>query len=607
MMERMVHRGPDDAGLYETPLVSLAMQRLSIVDLTTGGQPVFNEDRSISCVLNGEIYNHVALRNDLEKKGHAFRSHHSDTEVIVHLYEEYGRNWPKYVNGMFGAAVWDERHKVLSLYRDRIGKKPLYFAVAQQRLIFGSEIKALIAHPDVSREWDYAGLGEYFKWKHIRAPKTAFRQIRQLLPGCGLEWKNGEINFFQYWQVDFTPTGIALKDSEVADRLYDLLADAVKLRMECDVPYGAYLSGGVDSSAVVAIMARQTGKPVKTFCLGYSDLGEGAQSKGKSQDLYHAREMAALLGTDHHELIIDARQFADNMPLVTKAFDEPFSGTVSTFFLSILIHRHVKVALSGDGADELFGSYLAHRLAMPIAVYTRLSAQGKTELSALSLEERQLLVPFDSPAQFQFLKQVAHPDMGVWRERLQVFRDAEWEALLAEDFRQAAGRQTVGGADPFYGRSSAKDPLNRALEMDQLDLLPNEVLPFVDRLSMAHSIEVRSPYLDYRIIELADQLPGEMKIRGKVVKHIHKQAVARLLPETVINRPKEGFVQPVYTWMHGPLRKWARDLLAELPRNCFQDEAVRQICGRFDQGDETVNAKIWNLVCFSLWVREYRQ
>ncbi|MBU1042417.1 MAG: asparagine synthase C-terminal domain-containing protein, partial [Proteobacteria bacterium] len=397
---------------------------------------------------------------------------------------------------------------------------------------------------------------------------------------------------------------------EAAAEVRRLLEDAVRLRMDCDVPYGAYLSGGVDSSTVTALMARFHGQPVKTFCLGYADDAQG-QFAGKAQDIHYAREMSTRLGTEHHELIIDAPFFAEKIPEIVRSFDEPFSGTVSTFFLSILIHEHVKVALSGDGADELFASYLTHRLAFPIEALLAYRAQGKARREDLTPEELALLAPFDSPPQYGFLSRIAAGTQANWRDALAVFPLSERLELLTPEF--LAGLPAAQRHDPYAGLeaglSAGGDALNRVLEVDQAELLQNQILPFVDRLSMAHSIEVRCPFLDHRLVEYVNRLPGYLKIGGKpgapVNKCALKLAVADLLPPELINRPKEGFVQPIYTWMHGELKDWTLSCLDALPADMFNPAPLSALRRRFQGGDTGVNAKVWNLASLGLWWREY--
>jgi len=606
MANSILHRGPDDEGYYFDGLINLGMRRLSIVDLEFGKQPISNEDKSVWMIFNGEIYNHHELRRNLEKRGHRFRTHHSDTEVIVHLYEEYDDTWPTYVNGMFGVALWDTRKKMLLLYRDRIGKKPLYYALKDSQIIFASEIKAILEHPAVSRDLDYRALYHYFGLKNISAPHTAFADIKQVLPGHILVWQDGRVEMRPYWKLDFSRPFTDITEQEASEHLLELFQDAVKIRMQCDVPFGAYLSGGVDSSSVVAVMRTQQTRRVKTFCLGYEDK-LGRQFLGKAQDIFYARNISKSFGTEHHEYLIDANQFAEKMPEVLSAFDEPFSGAVSTFFLSILIKRHVKVALSGDGADELYGSYLAHRLAFPIENYLRLKSIGKKEFQHLDKEDRHSIYPFDSPEQFLFLKSVASRDLSEWREKLSVFSHLERGQLFNVGFLHACGYPEIEDTyRELVPQLTARDSLNKNLEIDQRELLPNQVLPFVDRLSMTHSIEVRVPYLDYRIIEFTNRLPGTLKIRNGVNKYIHKKTMEKLLPRDLLQRPKEGFVQPIFSWMHGPLKGWVERNLDNLPKEFFDIGYVKDLKSRFQSGDKTLDAKIWNLVCFGLWHQNYR-
>ena len=602
MCHMLRHRGPDEEGYFENTNVSLGMRRLSIVDIESGRQPICNENGEIWTVFNGEIYNHAALRLNLIRLGHAFRTDHSDTEVIVHLYEEYGEDWPNYINGMFGIALWDKQNEKLLLYRDRIGKKPLYYASKNGQLVFASEIKSILKHRDISRYMDYQALYNYFGVKNISAPKTAFADIKQLLPGHVLIWQAGRIKTRPYWNLDFSRPLNNITEEEASQHLFDLFRDAVKIRMQCDVSYGAYLSGGVDSSAVVAMMGREQSKPVITFCLGYEDKAEG-QFLGKEQDINYARNMSEILGTEHYEYVINAKEFASQMPDIMYAFDEPFSGVVSTFFISTLIKKHVKVALSGDGADELYGSYLAHRLALPIENYLQLKCRGINDWQDLDVYDKESIHPFNSPESFLFLQSVASSSIAKWRKRLCVFDHSERNRLLTREFLDAAGYPDIEDIyENIASRLTAKDILNKSLEIDQKELLPNQVLPFVDRLSMAHSVEVRVPYLDYRIIEFSNKLPGNFKIKNGVVKYIHKMAMEKLLPKDILQRPKEGFVQPIYSWMHGALKGWVDRRLNALPGEIFELDYVKALKRRFHSGDQTLNAKIWNLVCFGLWL-----
>lgn len=606
MISRLTHRGPDSEGFHLDDQVNLGMRRLSIVDLQDGNQPIFNENRELVVIFNGEIYNYQELRKELLTKGHTFYTDHSDTEVIVHLYEEYGVDWVKQINGMFAVALWDNRNQKLILYRDRVGKKPLYYALKNSQLIFASEIKSLLIHPSVSKRIDDTSLYRYFASKHISAPNSIYHDIKQLLPGHMLIWHLGEVKQSLYWKPDFSPLESPVSSKEAAIQIRRLLYKSVIKRMNCDVPYGAFLSGGIDSSTIVTLMSRAKSTPVLTFCLGYDDKIEG-QFKGKDQDIFYARKVAKHLGTEHHEYIINAKIFSDSMPEILCAFDEPFSGTVSTFFLSKFISKYVKVALSGDGADELFGSYLTHRLSFPIARYLNFNRQGKKYFEDFSKEELRLLAPFNTATQFQFLKDIAIDNELNWRDKLAVFPFEERQQLLNRDFLKSLPPFT-GPLNLFKEKTpfTATDPLNFSLELDQKELLTNQILPFVDRLSMAHSLEIRCPFLDYELVDFVNSLPGEFKINNTTTKYILKQAVKNLLSKDLINRPKEGFVQPIYSWMHGVLKDWVIDQLQTLHEDIFNNQYLNKIINNFYDGDTRFNARIWSLVCYSIWRKNIR-
>lgn len=326
MADVIVHRGPDDDGFYSDGNISLGMRRLSIIDVESGKQPIHNEDNSLHVVFNGEIYNYPELRHELKSRGHQFYTDHSDTEAIVHLYEDHGLDFPDYLNGMFAIALWDARAEKLMLIRDRMGVKPLYYTVVGGQLIFGSEIKAILTHPAYSREINSEAIYHYFTFKHVPAPLTAFKGIRALLPGQMLIWERGNYVLKTWWKIRFDEQA-GRDEREVQARIVELLDDATRIRMRSDVPFGAYLSGGVDSSSVVALMSRYSDQPIKTFCLGYED-----ELKNKEADLFHARRVAQQYGTDHHEYIMSSSELLEDIDKVIRAFDQPFSGTISTFF-----------------------------------------------------------------------------------------------------------------------------------------------------------------------------------------------------------------------------------------------------------------------------------
>lgn len=594
MVNAIVHRGPDEAGYWESPDISLGMRRLAIVDLETGQQPVFNEDGSIAVVFNGEIYNHPELRVELEAAGHRFRSHHSDTETLVHLYEEYGDDFLHRLNGMFAIALWDSRRQRLLLARDRAGIKPLYFGRFGGRLLFASEIKSLLAHPAAERKPNYRALYHYFSLKNMPSPWSAFEGIEQLRPGERAVWEDGTLRCERWWTPRFG-ADVPSDERAAAERIRELLEDAVRLRMRCDVPFGAYLSGGVDSSSVVALMSRIGGRRVQTFSLVYAD-----DFAHKSADQKNARLVARQYGTDHHEYVLTARDVIDSLDAVAEAFDEPFSGVTSTFFVTRLISRHVKVALSGDGADELFGSYLAHRLAQPLYHFPAVAGR----LDRLTDAERDLLRPYhDQP---EFLQAVlARGDETARRASLALTTDeGKRDLLSAKMLALCAGESSEALYHQAYAASGTADPLNRALAGDFAMLLPDQVLAFVDRLSMAHSVEVRPPFLDYRLMEFAAGLPGALKIKRGRGKHILKEAVRDLIPAEIIDRPKEGFVLPVDAWLRQILRPEVEAYLAEDRlelHGLLRVETVRRLMDEHFSGTANRGPQLWNLLMFQRW------
>lgn len=598
MANAIVHRGPDDAGYWESQSVSLGMRRLAIVDIDSGQQPVFNEDGSVSVVFNGEIYNHLELRSELEAAGHRFRTHHSDTETLVHLYEEYGDDFLHRLNGMFAIALWDERRKRLLLARDRAGVKPLYIAQVSGQLLFASEVKSLLAHPAIGRAPNYRALYHYFSFKNIPAPWSAFAGIEQLRPGERAIFQQGVLTREMWWSLKFEED-CTIDEATASHRIRELLEDSVRLRMRADVPFGAYLSGGVDSSSVVALMSRIGGRRVQTFSLVYSD-----DFPHKNADQEHARLISRQYDTDHHEYVLTARDVQDSLDAVIEAFDEPFSGVTSTYFVTRLIAQHVKVALSGDGADELFGSYLAHRLAQPLRYFPDISHR----LDALTPAEIDLLRPYqDRPEYLEAI--IRFGDEAARRAGLALWTDEDKRGLLTQKMLSLCGAEsTTSLFRDALDLSGTTDPLNRALACDFSLLLPDQVLAFVDRLSMAHSVEVRPPFLDYRLMEYAARLPGAMKLKLGRSKHILKEAVRGLIPDEVIDRPKEGFVLPLDAWLRKELRSSLESILDPERLNIHGllcGRRVRQLMDDHFTGATNNGPKLWNLLMFQKWWERY--
>lgn len=587
MTNTLSHRGPDGEGFYISPELSLGMKRLSIIDLVTGQQPISNEDKTIWVIFNGEIYNFLERRKELENKGHHFYTK-SDTETIVHLYEEYGLNFPNKLNGMFAIALWDKIKKQLILVRDRMGVKPLYYFFKNNKIVFGSEIKAILAHPLYKKEINFESLHHFLSLKHTPAPKTIFKNIFALLPGEILIFKNGKIKKEKYWKLTFKEDN-SLAEQEASRKILELLTDSVRLRMRSDVPVGAYLSGGMDSSSIVALMSKFTNQPINTFCLGYRE-----RFKNKLADFYAARKIAKLYKTNHFEYIMSWQEIPEKIDKIIEAFDEPFAGVVSTFFISQLIKKHVKVALSGDGGDELFGSYLSHRLAQPLVDYLANKKINKN----LSQTDREMLI------------KLADKNPWRWRAKYSIFSEQEKQKLYSKFLKsKTKNYNSIYLWKEYFRNTTTKDPLNQVLEAEFKTIFPDQVLAFVDRLSMAHSIELRTPFLDYRLVEFVAKIPGKLKIKNNIVKYILKKAVKDLLPEEIVNRSKEGFVLPINQWLLKDMKDYVESIVCpeRLKKHGFFNEAlVKDLIKSYYANQQFENSnKVWSLIMFQLWWEKY--
>ena len=540
MLDALRHRGPDDEHLLARDEAVIGVRRLSIVDVAGGRQPLTNEDGGVIAAQNGELYNFPELRPALLRAGHRFQTR-TDTEVLPHLWEDHAEDLPKHIDGMFAVAVWDDRSRTGLLARDRMGKKPLYYWRDGGAVYFASELKALLSLPGFRRELDLEALHHYLSYKHVPHPLTIFKGVRMLPPGHRLVVRPGrEPEVSRYWQLSFAPrNGHAPDEPEAVDELLARLRTAVRRRFMSDVPVGFFLSGGIDSSLTTALAAEVAPERVKTFTLTYQD---DSTTSGKEQDRRWARWVAEKYGTDHHEETIAYSNYPESLRRILRAFDEPFAGVVSTYFLAQRMARHVKVAVAGDGADELFGSYLSHRVAAGVE-----AAPGPA-----------------GAADYE------------WRARLLVLSDDEKRSLYSPAVRDAlAGVRTDVHMRCAFERLTARDPLNRMLEAEFHGIFPDQVLTFVDRLSMAHSLEVRSAFLDTDVVEYVASLPGSLKIHAGQTKYLLKQAARRYFPADMVERPKEGFLMPIAEWLRGDLEPWVRETLhpARLARHDLFDAA----------------------------------
>ncbi len=599
------HRGPDDHGHYEGRSVGLGMRRLSIIDVAGGHQPITNEDETLWLILNGEIYNFRSLREELVKKGHTFRTH-TDTEVIVHLYEEEGANFFQRLRGMFGLALWDAKRERLILGRDRIGEKPLYVRREPGRLLFASELKSILQADDVPRRLNLAALQEYLALGYVPAPLTMLEGIEKVLPGHYLVAENGRVEDHEYWDV---PSGCTEKRSETEwiELVREKLLETVQLQLVSDVPLGAFLSGGIDSSTIVAAMARLTGRPVKTYSIGY----EGELSY--YNELPFASIVARAFGTDHHEIIVRP-EVSNLLPKLIWHLDEPIadSACLTTYLVSKLARKSVTVILSGVGGDELFGGYRRYLGDSVRRWYGFLPGLVRRSLLPAIFKG----IPQDRATAWKdyaryaaaFVKTAEQEPASRYMSYVTLFsRDSQRELLRAHD--NAYGNDAAAKALlRSFARCTDPDSLNRIIYADLKTSLPDDLLALTDRMSMAASVECRAPLVDYELVELASRMPSNLKVRGMSLKYLLKKAVAPWLPREVIKRKKRGFGAPVGAWLRRELQPLIRELLSEeqvLRRGLFHWPTVKNILRAHEEERSDHTDHIFALIAFETWCRIY--
>src|SRR4051812_4579770 len=558
MCAALEHRGPDSRGIHTGDGAGLGIQRLRVIDLETGDQPIYNEDRTVAVVLNGEIYNFQELRARLITRGHRFETH-SDTEAIVHLYEDEGLDCVHSLHGMFVFALWDSRRRQLVIGRDRVGKKPLFYSHGEGRgLSFASELPALMRDPDVPRDLDYHAIDCFLAYQYIPSPLSVFRGVRKLPPASVLVYRDGDVSIERYWRLDYGAKRAIRDRDELNEEICDTIRRATRRRLVADVPLGAFLSGGIDSSAVVAFMAESSSEPVKTFSIGFENEA--------FNELSYARRVADEFATDHHEFIVrpDAVEL---IPRIVRHYGEPFadSSAIPTFYLAELARRHVTVALNGDGGDESFAGYtryvgnpVARRLErrlehLPLsprkaigAIAERMPVRG--EVSSTLNRARRLArsLPLDPAARDARL--MSYFD---WRQRDQLYTP-EFQNLLGTSLAPSVI------ADPWHA-ASGDAPIDVMLEVDVETYLPGDLLVKMDIATMAHSVEARSPFLDTEVMELAASLPAGLKVSGAQKKVVLRDALRGRLPDDILDRPKMGFVVPIVDWFRNELRDWPRE------------------------------------------------
>jgi asparagine synthase (glutamine-hydrolysing) len=607
----MVHRGPDDEGIYLKGGVALGMRRLSIIDLSGGHQPVTNEDGTVWIVFNGEIYNYRELRRELEQRGHVFRTD-SDTETIVHLYEDLGPQCVNRLRGMFAFAIWDARTRQVLLARDRLGIKPLYFAERSGELVFASEVKPILALPHIDRMLNWASVGHLFSFLATPPSRSIVEGIAKLEPArIGIGSANRPLRIERYWDVAFQADEMTSED-ELVERLRELLVEAVTLHQVSDVPVGAFLSGGIDSSAVVATMGglrQDAGAPgVKTFSIGFAE--------STFDELEHARSVARAFGTDHYDLVLrpDVVRIVEDL---TWYLDEPFGDTsaIPTYMVSKLAAEHVKVVLSGDGGDELFAGYDKYVVEGRERDYDRIPATLRHAAGALGswmphgMRGRRFLrhLALDGPRRYLDASTLFHDD-----EMRSLFeRDALEQIVGAGDgppeggphVRRVRDVRGVGAGFSRLGDNWLDDLQYRDLN----HYLPLDILTKVDRMTMAHSLEARPPLLDHRLVEFAATIPARFRLRDGTTKYLFKRAMRGILPDSIIDRPKHGFACPLASWFRGELAGFARDMLQSdtcRQRGIFDPQHVDLLLRLNDRGRD-LDLQLWTMLSFEMWCRRF--
>jgi len=598
MVNELLHRGPDNSGVWLGGKVGLGHTRLSIIDLSSAGnQPMSNEDGSIWVTYNGEVYNFQELRKNLESKGHRFKSR-SDTEVIIHLYEEEGIECVNHMRGMFAFGLWDEDKKQLFLARDRMGQKPLYYYADNQRLLFASEIKSILASGLVTKSIDYVAMYQYLCLGYVPHPKTGFDGINKLPPGHRLIISNGELNIDKYWSLEGAfQHGVITDEAKVSKRLIDLLEESTRIRMVSDVPIGVLLSGGIDSNAITAIMSRCADK-INTFTIGFEE------------DLYDERDAARVLadrlGTNHHEFVVRPN-IIDVLPEIVRAYDEPFAdpSAIPSYYVAQMARQHVKVVLNGDGGDESFAGYGTYIQGIVGNWAEKIPHQIGTGLFSKFLDQGK---PGKAQSFAQVLALSGAPRASIFASLKLVAPFVKIESLLNREYKKM-----VQNVDPIrhlvdcYAKFSNEDPVNIMLAVDRESFLPDRLLFKIDIATMQHGLEARSPFLDHHLVKFAAGLSGHLKLKRLNKKYILKRALKNILPKEILNRPKRGFDVPINKWLRKELKDFSYDMLLNnsMSQGVLQKNEIRLLMEENYLGKRDFSKIIWTLLMLELWMREY--
>lgn len=604
MRDTLVHRGPDDAGVFLNGKVGLGHRRLSIVDLGGGHQPMTNEDGSIHIVFNGEIYNHNDHRSMLEERGHRYRSV-CDTETIIHLYEEFGSQAVEYLRGMFAFAIWDENRKRLLIARDRLGIKPVYYTLSDNGVLhFASEIKALLEAGAVVPELNYNAFADFAANRYTSGEETLFRGVKRLLPGHTLVWQDGKVGIEKYWDVSFAKSNEHLTDGQYVEQFGDLFNESVRLRLMADVPLGMFLSGGIDSSAIAGAMSNLVSDQIKTFSVAFDER--------EANELGYARMVARAFNTDHHEIVVSPEQFFNSLPDLVYQEDEPIAhpSSVPLYFVSKLAVEHVKVVLTGEGSDELLAGYDKYRktiynLAFGRA-YNRFIPASLRRLTKRMIENGNATLPGRQKLSRTFI--CLPPDVeSIYFDNFSVFSRAGQNKLFsAETLARMEQTDPYRTTLDYIRESDAETMLDQLLAADMKTYL-HELLMKQDQMSMAASIESRVPFLDHKLVEFAARLPERMKLRGWKTKYILRQAMKGKLPEEILTRKKMGFPVPVGAWLRGPFRYLVDEYVLgsrAMERGIFDLDFARDLVTRHQAG-ENHSERLWMLINFEIWQRRF--
>lgn len=599
MCDTLAHRGPDDEGYYINKNMGLGMRRLSIIDLNTGHQPISNENQKIWIVFNGEIYNYKELKQDLIKKGHQFKTG-SDTETIVHLYEEYDVDCLKLLRGMFAFAIWDEVKSRLFLARDRVGKKPLIYTAANNSIIFASELKAIIQDNSVKKEVDFDALDQYMSFQFVPAPYTIFKGINKLPPASYLLCEKGNIFVKRYWELDFN-NKIIMSEDEYAEGILRELEEAVKLRVISDVPLGALLSGGIDSSAVVAIMARLSDKPIKTFSIGFEEE--------KYSEIKYARIVAEQFKTEHHEFIVKPN-IIEILPELAWYYDEPFAdkSAVPSYYVAKEAGRHLKVVLNGDGGDEAFAGYgrydFRNNIASLLPSSLKVQLMRQTIKNYFKISDKNKLfskmIKKIALNQFPVSRSIIFPEFFSGREKYNLYNHNIIDPL--NNSISSKINELLNGAKDI------KEPIDAMINIDFNHYLSGDLLVKMDIASMANSLEARSPFLDHKLLEFSMKIPCSFKIKNGARKYILKRALSDILPDGILNRNKMGFSIPLIYWLRNELKGFAYQTIlnnSDGIKQFFNLNYVKLLLDEHASGRKNHALRIWSLIVFEMWYRRF--